>query len=515
MPTDATYSTHEALAPQTPAVATSAKLALPVLLYMIFVVSPVEFSLGSLALTPIRVLLLALVVPLTLRLFSGQFGKVTAVDVLFFMHMTWATLAVAVNNPNRVIENVGSAAVEFLGGYLVGRAYIRTPEQFMAMIKLFVVIVAILLPFGIPELFSGKPVVPTFIDSLPGFSSAEDINNPPRMGFERVQNVFDHPIHYGLYCSVAFTLLILGLHGQLSYMKRAFWASFILAGVLISLSSGAILPIILQVFLLGWAIVFRRVQRKWLLLLALFAVVYVAIDVMSNRTPTKVFMTYATFSPQTAYYRANINEWGMVNVRQNPIFGLGLRNWIRPAYMQRGSVDNYWLVMAMKYGIPGFLLIAAGYIAGLFLVGLAKLDASPLASRLRLAWMITFCGMSFTLVTVHVWSTMYSFVFFLFGTGMWLIDYKGTDGGAGGAGPAPGTASPARTLTYRRAHAAAPPRETPVARFSREHQEEAPPQRTSGGAPIYSRSTGSSERGGTRYRRDHGKPTSDDDGGAA
>jgi hypothetical protein len=487
-----------------------ASLSPVVWLYLLFVVTPVEFSIGSVALTPLRVLLLVMAVPLTLRLFAGQFGKVTAVDVLFYIHMTWATLAVAINNPARVVENVGSAAVEFLGGYLVARAYIRTPGQFVALIKALVLMVAVLVPFGVPELFNGKPLIPGFIEALPGLSSAADIANPKRMGLERVQNVFDHPIHYGLFSSVVFTLLILGLYRRISVSKQLFWASFVLAGVFMSLSSGAFLAIILQVGLLAWALVLWRVQRKWMILLGLMALAYVTVDLLSNRTPSKVFMTYATFSAQTAYYRANINEWGMYNVWQNPIFGLGLRSWVRPAYMLKGSVDNFWLVMAMRYGIPGFLLLVAGYLWGLILIGRAKLDFSPGTSLLRLAWMITFCGLSFTLVTVHVWSTMYSFVFFLFGTGMWFIHHTAADEG----GPAPVAEEPPRgrpATVYRRTFDALPGRATPTARYRRDHApaEEQVRQEGAAATPAYSRAAKATEqeepkRSGPKYRRDHG-----------
>ena len=70
----------------------SAKLPIVVILYLIFVITPVEFKLGTVSLTPLRMLLLILVIPLTGRLFSGQFGKAMAVDYLFFIHMAWATL---------------------------------------------------------------------------------------------------------------------------------------------------------------------------------------------------------------------------------------------------------------------------------------------------------------------------------------------------------------------------------------------------------------------------------------
>lgn len=467
-------------------------IRLPVLVwvYLLCVVTPLEFSLGSVALTPLRVLLLIMVVPLAARLFSGQFGKVMAVDIFFFIHMAWATLAIAVNNPTRVVENVGSAAVEFLGGYLIARAYLRTPEHFEHLIKALVVIIIVLLPFGLPEMFSGHPIIPKIIEALPGFGSVEDIDNPKRMGLERVQNVFAHPIHYGLFCSVAFTLLLMGLNGQMSLFKRLMGCSIIFAGVFISLSSGALLAIILQVGLMAWALIFAKVKRKWLLLLGLFVLAYVTVDILSNRTPMKVLMTYATFSAQTAYYRANINEWGWYNVRMNPVFGLGLRNWIRPAYMQRGSVDNFWLVMAMRYGLPGAALLIVGYFIGLFKVGLKDLSFSVRVTRLRLAWMITLCGLSFTMTTVHVWTAMYSFVFFIYGSAMWMLYYTPQDEGNDQASPQ--SATDTRKLQYRRTHAEADTT-TPERTENKYSRSPAPPAepaqaaRPAGTGPRYSR----------------------------
>lgn len=478
------------------------RLPTVVWIYLVCVITPVQFSLGSVALTPLRVLLLIMVVPLAARLFSGQFGKVMAVDVFFFIHMAWATLAVAVNNPNRVVENVGSAAVEFLGGYLIARAYIRTPENFEHLIKALVVIIIVLLPFGIPELFSGHPIIPKIIEALPGIGSVEDIDNPKRMGLERVQNVFAHPIHYGLFCSVAFTLLLLGLHGRMSLMKRLLGCIIIFVGVFISLSSGALLAIILQVGLIAWALIFAKVTRKWLLLLGLFVLAYITIDILSNRTPMKVLMTYATFSAQTAYYRANINEWGWYNVRMNPVFGLGLRNWIRPGYMQRGSVDNFWLVMAMRYGLPGASLLIIGYFIGLFKVGLRDLSFSPHVTRLRLAWMITLCGLSFTMTTVHVWTAMYSFVFFIYGSAMWMLYYTPEDEGTGQ--PLPESAANKRKLHYRRTHTEPDiPPERATKKYSRPPEEKSVQDKTTlagSKGPRYSRFDGSQPTETTRSR---------------
>jgi hypothetical protein len=84
-------------------------------------------------------------------------------------------------------------------------------------------------------------------------------------------------------------------------------------------------------------------------------------------------------------------------------------------------MDNFWLVMAVRYGIPGFLLIASGYLLALWQIGRRNLGGDLMLENQRRAWMFTFVGLTFTLCTVHVWTNIYSFVFMAFGAGMWFI----------------------------------------------------------------------------------------------
>ena len=107
-------------------------------------------------------------------------------------------------------------------------------------------------------------------------------------------------------------------------------------------------------------------------------------------------MSYATFSAHTAYWRSIIFDWGMVNVWANPIFGLGLNDWVRPRYMVSGSMDNFWLVVAVRYGIPGFALLAAGYLIALWKIGRRDFDGDQLLWQFRRAWMFSFIGLTFT-----------------------------------------------------------------------------------------------------------------------
>jgi hypothetical protein len=410
-------------------IALKGRLPLVVWLYLIAVVVPIGFNAGPLALTGLRLLLIVMIIPLMVQLLSGRFGKVLLIDILFILHIIWATIAMLVINPEMAIENTGAAAIEFLGGYVVGRAYIRTPEAFGALCKALGTIVLISLPFALIETTTGRPLLVEAIRKIPGAFTVPMNFQEPRMGLERVQFGFAHPIHYGLFCAVAFSMAWVGLEGWTTAFRRILTSTAIATCGFLALSSGALLAIFLQIGLIAWAMAFASVKQRWWLLTGLFALAYVVIDLFSNRSPILVFLSYATFSAHTAYWRTIIFDWGVSNVigsvergiPASPWFGIGLNDWVRPSFMHSGSMDNFWLVIAVRYGIPALLFLAAGYIIGLARIMRRDFTGDQILLRFRRAWVFTFFGLTFTLCTVFVWTSIYSFVFFFFGAGMWLI----------------------------------------------------------------------------------------------
>lgn len=408
---------------------TGMKLPWPVMIYLFAIMMPIGFWLGPLYMTPIRLISFVVTVPLSIMLLSGRFGRVYMIDILFYLHVLWMGVSLFVNNPDRAIENLGATSVEFLGGYLIARAFIRTRAQFITLCKWIGLMVVVTLPLAIYETRTGNPIVVSTIRSLPGLTSEVIMTMPVRMGLERVQALFAHPIHYGLFCSLAFSFTFLALKDVYSTKRRYLVCGLIGACTFLALSSGAILAVLLQIALMSWYWIFRKYNARWWLLAGLFALAYVFVDIMSTRSPVRVFMTYASFNAQTAFFRGAINEWGMMNVLGdaangvpgNPIFGLGLRDWIRPWWMHLGSVDNFWLLMMMRHGIPGLLLLLAGYVWALWRIGRRDFRGDSRMELIRRAWMFTFLGMTFTLTTVHVWTTLYSYVFFLLGAGLWMI----------------------------------------------------------------------------------------------
>ncbi len=424
--------------------------SLPVTLYLLTLVIPIFFYVGPLYMGFLRLLLLVMILPTIGMLLSGRLGRILPTDWLMVVHLMWITLSLAITEPHRVVQVTGSAGVEFLGGYMLARAYIRTREDFIAMVRMLAIITVCTLPFALVESLGQGAFILDAINEIPFIESNSDVNYAARTGgLLRAQTVFAHPIHYGVFCSISFVLVFVGLAPSLGRGPRWALSAGIAACTFLSLSSGALLAVMLQTFLIGWAFLLRGSSRPWLILTLLVTTAYVLIDILSDRTPIQVFMSYATFSPHNAYWRQTIFEYGMASVWRYPFIGLGLGQWERPWWMFSASMDNFWLVMAVRHGILGFVTLALPYGLGLWAVGRRDFSGDTVLLALRRAWVIAFVGMTFTLVTVHIWSTLYSFVFFMFGAGMWMI---GTDpqreGDAEEAAPEPAPQGRARYTRF-------------------------------------------------------------------
>lgn len=426
------------------------RLPILVLLYLVAVCLPIGFSLGSVNMNPVRLLLIVAIVPMAVNLLMGKYGRILPTDILFLLHFLWIAVALGVNNPNQAIQNAGSTGIEFIGSYLLGRAFIRNRVDFIALIRALAVVSMIFFPFALYETATDSSLILRIWSMVPGISSVRDLSLGDRMGLDRVQMIFVHPIHWGLYCALVLPLCFAGLKNIYSDTSRFAITAIVGISGLLALSSGALLAILMQIILFSWAWMFRHTDKRWIILISVITFFYVLIDLLSTRSPLMVFLHYATFSPHTAYWRTIIFDWGMVNVWANPVFGLGLNDWVRPFWMFSGSMDNFWLVMAVRYGIPGFAFIAIGYGLAMWKIARRQFDGDRTLWNLRRAWLFSFIGLTFTISTVHIWTTIYAFVFFMFGAGMWLLTAQPKDDTAADAVDEGQAQSDARQPPYAR-----------------------------------------------------------------
>jgi hypothetical protein len=395
----------------------------PSILIPIFIftlASPVLFYLGTVRLSPYRLVLIVTFIPCLIAWLSGSVGRIRLPDIFMLSTAAWGAIVLLSHHGIDGLQSAGIFVIETFGSFLFARRYIRDVTAFQRMVKYLALMVILLLPFAIYENVTGSPILIQLFGSA--FSVYDIVGSEARFGLRRAQATFEHFILFGVVCSTAFALSFYVLRSSLLSRLSP---GFVAVAVISSLSSGAILSVVVQAMLIGWDKVTAAVTRRWAILATIVLTAYVAVDVTSNRTPIDVFISYLTFNADTSYMRVHIWNYGTQSVMKNPILGVGLNDWERPSWMG-GSIDNFWLGTAVSYGIPGLLFIVGGFISVCF--GLGRLKNLPFqATQCRKGLVITICGVILAVCTVHVWDAPYVLIIFLLGSGMWMFDARAGD----------------------------------------------------------------------------------------
>jgi O-antigen ligase len=179
---------------------------------------------------------------------------------------------------------------------------------------------------------------------------------------------------------------------------------------------------LLQFALILWNSLFRKLEHRWKILWGFVFLGYLMVEFGSNQTPVTFYISHFTFDAQTGWYRLLIWQYGSASVANHPWFGIGFGDWARLPWMI-SSVDNFWLLIAMRHGIPAGVMIFAACLA--VMCGTAfKKGLGDRNNTYRTAYLI--CMMTFVLVgcTVHFWTSIYVWFIFQLGSGVWIMDVE-------------------------------------------------------------------------------------------
>lgn len=393
--------------------------AMPVVALVVSFAFPpeVSLSLGSLRLSPYRITLIIMLLPALNLLLQNRKAPAGLIDGLMAGHGIWAALSLILTmGVADGIESGGIYFIETFGAYLLARAYVRTYEDFVAVVRLIFTMAATLLAFAIVESFSGQHILRAPFKAIFGGAGPHVIE--PRLGLTRAFTSFEHPILFGVFSASAFasTYFIL-CNAKLNAHSVKRLAAVAMA-TFFSLSGGPFTALALQIGLIGWDRMTTGIANRWSILLGFVGAAWLVLTLLSNRSPILVFISYLTFSANSAYNRVHIWNYGTAEVGRHPMIGIGLNDWIRAPWMS-SSMDNFWLLTTVRYGLPALILLAVA----VWLVGWKQVKESKSDLKLknaRKAWMITILSFVLAGLTVHFWNALMVHFFFLVGCGMAL-----------------------------------------------------------------------------------------------
>ena len=128
----------------------------------------------------------------------------------------------------------------------------------------------------------------------------------------------------------------------------------------------------------------------------------------------------STTAVSSAWARLNIWNYGSISAMNHPLFGVGFNEWDRPSWMSP-SIDMFWLIDAIRHGIPAEMFMIATFFATVLPIAFKRIDDERL-SVYRTAYLIAMTGLFISGWTVYFWNATYVLMIFLMGSGVWMRD---------------------------------------------------------------------------------------------
>ncbi|MEO0566863.1 MAG: hypothetical protein AAF066_03970 [Pseudomonadota bacterium] len=394
------------------------------LVFVFSLIVPVTVSVAGFDFPIYRLVLILLFFPSLFRWLAGNAGRKTAADFCVLFLAIWAALSfVVLHGVGQTWQTIGFHTLELVGSYMIGRSFVRTPDDFFRVSKTMVIICIALLPFALYEALTEHNMILKFWSYVG--PTYRDVDHEVRLGFDRVQGPFQHPIHFGVYCGSLIGVAYFAATYGKTMGLRVLVLLLVIATAFFSLSSGPLAAMVAQIGMIVWGLALRQVKHKWWYLFGALVLMYVVIDVQSNRTPFEVMIGYMALNAQTGFGRILIFEYGLQNALDNPIFGLGFNDWVRPRWMTP-SIDMFWMVYPVTHGPLSGILLLAMFFFVFFGVVRNKIE-SKRVQEFRLGWAISMLGLFMAGWMVHFWKVPFVYYCFLLAAGAWMADYKQTE----------------------------------------------------------------------------------------
>jgi hypothetical protein len=363
---------------------------------------PTLISLGVINVTPGRFVVILLFLPaLGALLRSGRKG--VSSDFFVVALCVWMLGSSAVNGGFRAY--VGAEALEFLGAYLIGRAFFYDPSNLRTFVKALSKITVVIIALALLDTLSGRHIT---LDSfgITNSLSQSIVSNNFRFGLVRAASVLDSAEHYGTFCVAAASIFFYSERGT----RRILYVGLSFLGCALSLSSGPLMGLGIVIALFSYDRILKRHPFRWKILIAAIAGFILTIFLISDN-PIEWILVHIALDPQTGFFRIATWHFALPLIGQSPFVGVGLvaLGDSENAKFYLASVDCVWLVEALRYGLPSvFFLILAMFLPILQRVKTSAFD--PDVYNVRTGFSLAISAMGIIGLTVHFWNGTWLFL---------------------------------------------------------------------------------------------------------
>ncbi|MDJ0979371.1 MAG: hypothetical protein QNI87_12665 [Erythrobacter sp.] len=309
----------------------------------------------------------------------------------------------------------GAHFIDIALGYFLVRASISTSRDFRHFLVLIAPAVATIGLIVAIESVSHRLFVSEIASAITGVSAK--VRYDVRMGLARGVGPFPHPILCGIFLASFLPIyLISGLRG---WPKVA--GALGSVGAVFTMSTAAALGLNLGVLLLGYDWFTERFRNvTWSLFVSFGGMLYLAVEIASNSGAYGLMVRYVALNAGSAYNRVLIWRFGTESILQNPWLGIGYDDWDRPMWMHSGSFDHFWLILALRFGIPALVCFLLASLLALAMIMRRSTKSTQVDARLMRGVAISLAIFVIGVCSVSLWLAPLVWFFMLVGVGVSL-----------------------------------------------------------------------------------------------
>lgn len=376
---------------------------LPALLVLSGIILPsgLQLFVAGAKLTPARIALLLLFIPSVAKLL-GRGRRLIPSDGLAVLVGVIMVAAAGYAAGAQSMVSATAESLDFVGGYLVARAYFIEPRAIDGFVRLLKMFTVVAICIAIVEVISGRWIVRDALTSMLGqeptmLDNAAAAGDAIRGGLRRAASTFDHPILFGVFCSLVGAITFAT---ERTRIGRLSWAGICGLGTLLSLSSAAAISLGMVILGNGYEALMRRYRWRWTFLWSCLAAAAVVVILAANH-PIGWVISHLTYDPQTGFYRILIWDAATTKIFEHPYTGYGFV--LFGDYILDKTVDSVWLVLSIHYGIPLSLAVIMLNISAFWPTRWKS------SSRVQAAFTMVLLVYMFAGLTVHFWNYMLTF----------------------------------------------------------------------------------------------------------